>query len=210
VLADGRQVRASEDEHLDLFWALRGGGGDFAAVTTFWFRAHRVGPIVLGGMLLHPFEQAGEALRATRALMEDAPDELTIFAALITAPPHEPFPPELQGKRALAVAMAWSGDVAAGERVIAQLRRSPAPAATPSRGARCATPRCASTCVRSTSSTSTLLGGLSASAAARCCTRSTRRRRSMGSPSRPGRSRTPASAGSRSAAAWAGSCAATA
>jgi FAD/FMN-containing dehydrogenase len=128
VLADGRQVRASEEEHPDLFWALRGGGGDFAAVTTFWFRGHEVGPIVLGGMLLHPFEQAGEALRATRTLMEDAPDELTVFAALITAPPHEPFPPELQGRRALAVAMAWSGDIAEGERVIAGLRTAPAPA----------------------------------------------------------------------------------
>ena len=127
-MADGRQVRASEDEHPDLFWALRGGGGDVAAATRFWFRAHEVGPLILGGMLLHPFEQAGEALRATRALMEDAPDELTIFAALITAPPHEPFPPELQGKRALAVAMAWSGDIAAGERVLAKLRRTPAPA----------------------------------------------------------------------------------
>jgi FAD/FMN-containing dehydrogenase len=128
VLADGRQVRAGEDEHPDLFWALRGGGGDFAAATRFWFRAHEVGPLILGGMLLHPFEQAGEALRATRALMESAPDELTIFAALITAPPHEPFPPGLQGRRALAVAMAWSGEIAEGERVLAALRCSPAPA----------------------------------------------------------------------------------
>src|SRR4051794_184915 len=127
VLADGRQVRAGEDEHPDLFWALRGGGGDFAAATRFWFRAHEVGPMVLGGMFLHPFEQAGEALRATRALMENAPDELTIFAALITAPPQEPFPPELHGKRALAVAVAWSGDLAEGERVIAPLRSTPAP-----------------------------------------------------------------------------------
>src|SRR3954468_10197748 len=62
VLANGRQVRASEDEHPDLFWARRGGGGDFAAVASFTFRGHRVGPMILGGMLLHPFDQAGKAL----------------------------------------------------------------------------------------------------------------------------------------------------
>jgi FAD/FMN-containing dehydrogenase len=129
VLADGRQVRASEDEHPDLFWALRGGGGDFAAVTAFEFRAHRVGPLVLGGMLLFPWDRAGEALRRSRALMEDAPEELTIFVALITAPPHEPVPPDLQGRPAVAVAAAWSGeDLAEGERVLAPLRGEPAPA----------------------------------------------------------------------------------
>src|SRR3954468_2375639 len=128
VLADGRQGRASEDEHPDPFWALRGGGGDFAAVSSFTFRGHPVGPMILGGMLLHTFDQAGEALRAMRALMENAPAELTIFAALITAPPHAPFPPQLQGKRALAVAIAWSGDPAEGERVLAPLRSTSAPA----------------------------------------------------------------------------------
>ena len=128
MLADGRQVRASEDEHPDLFWALRGGGGDFAAVTAFWFRGHEVGPMILGGMLLHPFEQAGEALRATRALMQDAPEELTIFAALITAPPHEPFPPRAAGAPGAGRGAGWSGDLAEGERVLAGLRRAPAPA----------------------------------------------------------------------------------
>jgi FAD/FMN-containing dehydrogenase len=128
VLADGALVRASADEHPDLFWALRGGGGDFGAVTRFEFRAHRVGPMVLGGMMLHPWQRAREALRATRALMEGAPEELTVFAAMITAPPEPPFPPELQGRRALAVALAWSGDVAEGERAIAPLRAACPPA----------------------------------------------------------------------------------
>ncbi len=122
VLADGRIVRASADEHSELFWALRGGGGDFGAVTSFEFRAHRVGPMILGGLLVYPWERAREALRASRELMAGAPDELTIFVALITAPPAEPFPVELQGRPMAAVGVAWSGDLAEGERVIAPLR----------------------------------------------------------------------------------------
>jgi len=129
VLADARLVRASEHEHPDLFWALRGGGGDFGAVTAFEFRAHRVGPTILGGMLVYPWEKARDALRASRELMAAAPDELTIFAALVTAPPQEPFPPELHGRPVLAVAVAWSGDVAEGERVLAPLRTRSRPAA---------------------------------------------------------------------------------
>jgi FAD/FMN-containing dehydrogenase len=128
VLADGRIVRAAPDEHPDLFWALRGGGGDFGAVTSFEFRAHRVGPLVLGGMLVHPWENAREALRAARALMERAPDELTVFAAIITAPPEPPFPAGLHGRPAVAIAVAWSGDVEEGKRVLAPLRTTPPPA----------------------------------------------------------------------------------
>ena len=129
VLADGRIVRASAEEHPDLFWALRGGGGDFGAVTAFEFQARRVGPMILGGMLLYPWERVGEALRATRRLMEGAPDELTAFAVLVTAPLEEPFPAELQGKPVGAIALAWSGEIATGERVLAPLRESCPPAA---------------------------------------------------------------------------------
>jgi hypothetical protein len=128
VLADGSLVRASEDEHADLFWALRGGGGDFGVVTRFEFRAHRVGPMVLGGMLMYPWERAHEALRASRELMAGAPEELTLFVALITAPPQDPFPPELRGRRTAVVAVAWSGDPAEGERVLAPLRSDHPPA----------------------------------------------------------------------------------
>jgi FAD/FMN-containing dehydrogenase len=128
VLADGRIAQASADENPDLFWALRGGGGDFAAATSFEFRARRVGPIVLGGMLAYPWEQAGEALRATRTLMQDAPDELTIFVALVTAPPEAPFPEHLQCRPVAVVAVAWCGDVVAGEQVLAPLRTGLPPA----------------------------------------------------------------------------------
>jgi FAD/FMN-containing dehydrogenase len=129
VLADGRLVRASHEEHADLFWALRGGGGDFGAVTGFEFQAHRVGPMVLGGMLVYPWEDAREALRATRVLMESAPDELTVFVALVTAPPEDPFPPEVRGRPAAVVAVAWTGDLSEGERVLAPLRTDCPPAA---------------------------------------------------------------------------------
>ena len=128
VLADGSTVRASADEHSDLFWALRGGGGDFGVVTSFEFRAHPVGPTVLAGMLVYPWDRAGEAMRASRELMAGAPDELTLFDALVTAPPHEPFPAELQGRPVAVVAVAWCGDLAEGERVLAPLRAGCPPA----------------------------------------------------------------------------------
>ena len=93
VLADGSVVRASADEHPELFWALRGGGGDFGVVARFDFRAHRVGPTVLAGMLAYPWERAGEAFRAARELMDGAPEALGMFAVLLTAPPGDPFHP---------------------------------------------------------------------------------------------------------------------
>ncbi|MGE5407232.1 MAG: FAD-binding oxidoreductase [Syntrophothermus sp.] len=127
VLSDGQRVRASEEEHPDLFWALRGGGGDFAVVSEFEFQGRRVGPTVLGGMLIHPWERAGAAIRSAREVMETAPDELTVFVALITAPPQDPFPRELWGRKAVAVAAAWSGELAAGERVLAPLRSAVRP-----------------------------------------------------------------------------------
>ena len=128
VLADGSIVHASEQEHPDLFWALRGGGGDFAAVSRFEFRAHPVGPTVLAGMLVYPWERAGEAFRAGRDLIEGAPDELGMFAVLMTAPPGEPFPPELRGCRAMVISVAWCGDLAEGERVLEPLRAGSRPA----------------------------------------------------------------------------------
>jgi FAD/FMN-containing dehydrogenase len=128
VLADGQTVRAGANEHPDLFWALRGGGGDFGVVTSFEFRAHRVGPTVLAEMLVYPWERAREALRASRELIDGAPAELTIFDVLLTAPPQEPFPAELQGRRVAVVSVAWSGDLAEGERVLAPLRKECPPA----------------------------------------------------------------------------------
>ena len=97
VLADGRLVHASADENRDLFWALRGGGGDFGAVTSFEFRARRVGPMVLGGMLVYPWEQVREVLRATRELMPDAPEELTDLRRGAHGAPRGAVPGRAQG-----------------------------------------------------------------------------------------------------------------
>jgi FAD/FMN-containing dehydrogenase len=128
VLADGTAIRCSAEEHPDLFWALRGGGGNFGVVTAFTFRAHRVGPLVLGGMLVYPWEQAREVFRASRELMAGAPEALTIFDVLITAPPQAPFPPELQGRRVAAVAVCWSGPLDEGADVLAPFRAGHPPA----------------------------------------------------------------------------------
>ena len=128
VLADGSQVVVSADKHPDLFWALRGGGGDFAVVTSFTFAAHPVGPIVLAGIMAYSWEQARGALRASRDLMATAPEELTAFDVLVTAPPAEPFPAELQGRHVAIVGFAWSGDIAEGERLLAPFREAHPPA----------------------------------------------------------------------------------
>ncbi len=124
VLADGRLVRASEEEHPDLFWALRGGGGDFGVVTRFEFRAHRVGPTVLAGVYVYPWDRAREALRRADDFMATAPPELGMFAVLLTAPPADPFPPELRGRPVAVLSVAWCGDLDEGERALRPLREA--------------------------------------------------------------------------------------
>jgi FAD/FMN-containing dehydrogenase len=86
VAADGRVLNASEQEHADLFWALRGGGGNFGVVTSFEYRLHEVGPMVTGGLIVHPYEAARDLLRFYRDFTAGAPDELTVFAGLMFAP----------------------------------------------------------------------------------------------------------------------------
>jgi FAD/FMN-containing dehydrogenase len=128
VTADGSLLRASEDENTELFWAIRGAGANFGVVTEFEFRLHEVGPTVLGGMLVYRVAQAAEMLRAARDLVADAPDELTTFFVLLTAPPHPPFPQELWGQRVLVVSPAWCGPLEEGEREIGRLRAVAEPA----------------------------------------------------------------------------------
>jgi FAD/FMN-containing dehydrogenase len=110
VTADGRVVRTSEDENAELLWGLRGGGGNFGVVTQFEYRLHEVGPMVTGGMLLWPLEQAGEVLRFYRDWIESAPDEVGGGAAVVVAPPEEFVPAELRGKPVAAVIPISFGD----------------------------------------------------------------------------------------------------
>lgn len=97
VTADGAQVRAAEDEHSDLFWALRGGGGNFGVATSLELRLHQVGPEVLSGQIVYPFEDAGSMLRFFREFMANAPDEFQCYPFIFRVPPIELFPENTHG-----------------------------------------------------------------------------------------------------------------
>src|SRR5207244_4356941 len=90
VTADGQLRTASTTENADLFWAVRGGGGNFGVVTSFEYRLHPVGPLVLGGLLVHPLSQAREVAQFYRAFTSSAPDELTTVLGFLTAPDGQP------------------------------------------------------------------------------------------------------------------------
>jgi FAD/FMN-containing dehydrogenase len=122
VTAAGEVLTASEDENPELFWGLRGGGGNFGVATSFEFRLHPVGPIVLGGLLGYPREQAPELLRAWADHHQDAPDELGGGFAFITAPPEEFVPEEVRGRPVCGVVVLYAGPVEEGEPVVQGLR----------------------------------------------------------------------------------------
>jgi FAD/FMN-containing dehydrogenase len=122
VTADGRLVSASEAENADLFWALRGGGGSFGAVTSFEYRAHPVGPEVMVCFVLYPGELAADVLRACDEYTAGAPDEVGPLAFLGRVPHADAFPPESHGKPYVAVAAVYAGEPDEGERVVAALR----------------------------------------------------------------------------------------
>jgi FAD/FMN-containing dehydrogenase len=121
VTADGRLLHASAEENADLFWGLRGGGGNFGVVTEFEFRLHRVGPIVFGGMIVHPRAVAAELARFYRDFMKNAPDELGGGLALITAPPEAFVPEHARGMPACGVIVVYVGDPSEGERAFRRL-----------------------------------------------------------------------------------------
>ncbi len=113
VLADGRFVRASPQEHADLYWGLRGGAGGLGVVTSFDFNLHPLRE-VLAGLIVHPAEHAGEALRAFRDYAADAPDEFCGIAVIAHGPPLPFLDPAWHGRPLLMFAVCWCGDAAAG------------------------------------------------------------------------------------------------
>ncbi|WP_254545033.1 FAD-binding oxidoreductase [Halomarina pelagica] len=122
VTADGAFVRAGEDEHPDLFWALRGGGGNFGVVTSFEFELHDLDPTVLAGPVVWSFEDAPAVLREVSAAVRDVPDEVSCLPVIRHAPPAPFLPEEVHGEMVLVIAMIYAGDPADGESALAALR----------------------------------------------------------------------------------------
>ncbi len=122
VLADGRRVRASADEHPDLHWALRGGGGNFGVVTSFELRLHELGPAVFGLNVAYPIEDAGRVLAGWRDAVASAPDELSTAGFIWSLPEVEELPEELRGLPYVGIVGMWAGDPDEGERVTQALR----------------------------------------------------------------------------------------
>jgi len=115
-------VRASEQENADLFWGLRGGGGNFGIVTAFELALHQVGPEVMAGLIVHPFDDAGALLRRYREIALAAPNELAVWVVMRKAPPLPFLPPDVHGKEVVVFGVLHSGDMKAAERAIAPLR----------------------------------------------------------------------------------------
>jgi FAD/FMN-containing dehydrogenase len=122
VTADGRKLRASEDENPDLFWALRGGGGNFGVVTRFEFRLHPVGPELLSGLIAFPFEEAKSVITQFARFTETMPDELSVWMITRKAPPLPFLPERVHGKEIVVLALCHAGDPAEGEKLIEPLR----------------------------------------------------------------------------------------
>ncbi|MGH9370443.1 MAG: FAD-binding oxidoreductase [Vicinamibacterales bacterium] len=122
VTADGRVIRASEREHSDLFWGLRGGGGNFGVATSFEYTLHPVGPDIIAGAIAWRGEEAGRVLDMYRVLAAQAPPELTCVAALRLAPPAPWLAPDVHGKPIVALFICYTGSLADGEKLTAPIK----------------------------------------------------------------------------------------
>jgi FAD/FMN-containing dehydrogenase len=122
VTASGKRVRASTDENADLFWGLRGGGGNFGIVTSFELELHPVGPQILSGLIVHPLAAGRDLLRFYRDFVAKAPDELAVWGVLRKAPPLPFLPADVHGTDVIVLAAFYAGDMAAGEKALAPLR----------------------------------------------------------------------------------------
>jgi len=123
VTARGEILRASAKEHPDLFWALRGGSGNFGVVTHFEFRLHPVGPDLLSGLIVYPFSEAKSVLRQYRDFVAKAPDELSVWTVLRQAPPLPFLPASAHGKEVVILALLYAGDPKKGEELVQPLRK---------------------------------------------------------------------------------------
>ncbi len=122
VTADGENLHVDADSEPELFWGLRGGGGNFGIATAFEYRLHQVGPMVVGGPISWPLEDGPTVLKAIGEIAADAPDELGISPNITVAPPMPFIPVDRIGKPMVAVILVWSGDPAEAEKAIAPIR----------------------------------------------------------------------------------------
>jgi len=122
ITADGHIVQASEKENPDLFWGLRGGGGNFGVVTKFEYKLHPVGPEIVGGVIAWKGEDAADVLELYRTLSEQAPPELTCVVLLRPAPPAPWLPKEIHGKPIAALLVCYSGTIEEGEKLVAPIK----------------------------------------------------------------------------------------
>lgn len=129
VTANSEQLHVDAETEPELFWGLRGGGGNFGIVTSFEYQLHPVGPMVLGGPIVWPLANAPEVLRFLRGFAPEAPDELGITIGARLAPPMPFLPAEQYGKPVVILLLVWAGDIAAGQRAIEPLRRLGTPLA---------------------------------------------------------------------------------
>jgi FAD/FMN-containing dehydrogenase len=128
VLASGEFVQASATQNADLFWAVRGGGGNFGVVTSFEYRLHPLGPEVLAGLIVYPLAQAKQVFDGYRKFTAAASDEMTVWMVLRKAPPLPFLPPDVHGKEVVVIAFCWIGDLGRGEEFARPLRSLGAPA----------------------------------------------------------------------------------
>jgi FAD/FMN-containing dehydrogenase len=122
VTADGELLRVSDEEHPDLFWALRGGGGNYGVVTEFEFRVHSVGEHVYGGLLVFDAERGADVMAALRGVMDSAPEQLGAALAYLTAPPVDALPQRVHGSLVTGTVICWNGDPETGAELIEPLR----------------------------------------------------------------------------------------
>lgn len=122
ITADGQKIRASETENADLFWAIRGGGGNFGVVTEFEFQLVPVGPEIFAGLIVFPFNQAKQILNKYRQFVKSAPEELNVWVVLRKAPPLPFLPEKIHGKEVVVLPVFYSGAAEKAEKLIAPLR----------------------------------------------------------------------------------------